>query len=49
MHGGLIQHGPHPTLNDDGSFAFTTWDFGLKRERQATAEEVGNIHWGIHT
>ena len=49
MHGGLIQHSPHPTLNDDGSFTFTIWDHGLKRERQATAEEVGNIHWGIHT
>ena len=49
MHGGLIQHGPHPTLNDDGSFTFTTWDYGLKKEREATAEEVAGVHWGIHT
>ena len=49
MCGGLIQHGPAPTLNDDGSFTFTTWDYGLKAERPATEAEIRGIEWGIHT
>lgn len=49
MNGGLIQHGPCPVLGEDGTFAFRCWDYTLKCEREATAEEVGHISWSIHT
>lgn len=49
MVGGLIQHGPTPNLNDDGSFTFTKWDYGLKAERPATADEIKHVEWGLHT
>jgi hypothetical protein len=48
MHGGLIQHGPHPIEGEDG-FTFRTYDYGLQAERDATEEEVRGIHWSIHT
>jgi hypothetical protein len=49
MNGGLILHGPCPRLEDDGSYRFTTWDYSLKCEREATTEEVSHLRWGIHT
>ena len=47
--GGLIQHGPHPIENGDGSFRFRLWDYGTSRERDATAEEIAGIRWSVHT
>jgi len=49
INGGLIQHGPTPTIALDGSYQFKTWDYTEKKERDATPEEVGNITWSIHT
>jgi hypothetical protein len=49
MVGGLIQHGPTPTPQDDGSFSFVTWDYALKAERPATADEIRHIEWSLHT
>jgi hypothetical protein len=49
MVGGLIQHGPTPVLGDDGAFTFSCWDYGLKAERPATADEIRHIEWSIHT
>jgi hypothetical protein len=49
MHGGLIQHGPAPKLEEDGTFTFTVWDYELHKLREATQEEIDNIRWSIHT
>jgi hypothetical protein len=49
MNGGLIQHGPCPIIGEDGKYRFETYDYGEKKVREATPEEVGNISWSIHT
>ncbi len=49
MNGGLICHGPHVSLGDDGAYVFTTWDYAEKRSRPATQEEINYIHWSTHT
>jgi hypothetical protein len=49
MNGGLIQHGPCPIIGEDGKYRFETYDYGAKKVREATPEEVGNISWSIHT
>jgi hypothetical protein len=49
MNGGLIQHGPHCMIGDDGSYSFSVYDYSLKAERAATTDEIGNISWSIHT
>jgi hypothetical protein len=49
MHGGLIQHGPTPKLEEDGTFTFTQWDYSTNKLRDATQEEIDNITWSIHT
>jgi hypothetical protein len=49
LHGGLIQHGPHAVVGDDGAFALTTWDYAEKKERPATEDEINGVCWGIHT
>jgi hypothetical protein len=47
--GGIIMHGPHVKILPDGGYEFTTWDYYLKRNREATPEEIGNINWSTHT
>jgi hypothetical protein len=47
--GGLIQHGPAPTLGDDGTWRFETYDYKEKRSRLATPEEIRSIRWSTHT
>jgi hypothetical protein len=49
MHGGLIQHGPHPEIGTDGAYTFTVWDYKASEERPATDKEVEGIYWSIHT
>ena len=49
MHGGLIMHGPTPKPQDDGTYLFETYDYGLKAVRPATTAEIDYIHWSIHT
>jgi hypothetical protein len=49
IHGGLIMHGPTPTQQDDGTYLFETYDYGLKAVRSATTEEIDHIRWSTHT
>jgi hypothetical protein len=49
MHGGLIMHGPTPTMQNDGTFLFSQWDYAEKKTRTATPTEVARIEWSIHT
>lgn len=49
MNGGLIMHGPHVEILPDGTYKFTTWDYGLKCSRPATEAEIRNISWSTHT
>ncbi len=49
IHGGLIMHGPTPKPQDDGTYLFEQYDYGLKAVRPATTEEIDHIHWSIHT
>jgi hypothetical protein len=49
MHGGLIQHGPSPHMDDDGNFTFTAWDYQANQQRPATEAEINNISWSLHT
>lgn len=49
LHGGFIQHGPCPTLNEDGTFKFTEWDYKNSCIRDATPDEISGIRWSTHT
>jgi hypothetical protein len=49
MNGGLIKHGPHVEIGDDGAYSFSLWDHALKAQRNATVEEIGQVSWSIHT
>ena len=47
--GGLIQHGPTPKEQPDGSWTFKTWDYQKNEPRAATPEEICHICWSNHT
>lgn len=49
MNGGLIQHGPTPVANPDGSFSFFTYDYDIHGTRPATDDEIRNLHYSVHT
>lgn len=49
MNGGVIFHGPKPTVLSDGTFSFATYDYARKAYRPATPEEVACSYWGMYT
>ncbi len=49
MNGGIIMHGPHVKIGDDGAYEFTTWDYELKCSRPSKPEEIAHIDWSTHT